>query len=125
MSGIAANQRTRRDSLKHNAARRNNGAGTNFYPGTNKSSRRDPAPAADGDWRHLQFEIFLSKIVAACAKIGPLANAHVTFNGHRGQTQDADIVTNPNVVSDIDSPRERDVHVRTNDHAAPDPRSEH
>jgi hypothetical protein len=46
----------------------------------------------------VQLEIVSSEIMAAGAKIGPLAHADVLFDCDLSQTKDADILSDPNVI---------------------------
>jgi hypothetical protein len=58
--------------------------------------------------------------VAACAKIGALADADIGFNRNGRETQNADVFPDPNVIADAQSPGEGDVHVCSHHHAVSD-----
>ncbi len=111
---IALNQRIRGDSLKHDTARGYNRARSDLDAGADKSNCGDPASGANSDRGDFQLEIFPSKIVTACAKIGALTDADIGFNGNGRETQDADVFPDPDVIADAQTPREGDVYVCPN-----------
>ena len=58
--------------------------------------------------------------MAACAKIGALADADIGFNGNGRETENADVFPDPNVIADAQAPGEGDVHIRSDYHALSD-----
>src|SRR5439155_1448271 len=77
----------------------------NFDSRSNKTRSRNLTAFAHDGGSDLQFEIFPSKIVAACAKMCALTDANIRFNQHRCECEDAGVFANPDVVADCQSPR--------------------
>ena len=102
---ISADQRLRRDVLKYDAACRNNGARPNLDARCDETGGSDPNAFTNSNRRDPKFEIFPSKIVAACAKMCALTDANIRFNQHRCEGEDAGVFANPDVVADCQSPR--------------------
>ena len=120
MRRISPHHRVPRDIFKHDTARGYNRARSDLDAGADKSSCSDPTPRPNSDGGHSQLEIFPSKIVAACAKIGALADADIGFNRNGRKTQNAYIFPDLDVIADAQSPGEGNVHIRSHHHALSD-----
>lgn len=110
--------RTRWYVAENNATRRHNGPRSDLDPRPDKAAGRNPSSIANSNRRDPELEIFPSKIMAACAKIGALANANVRTNRNLCETENADLFADPNMIAYPKAPREGNVHVRSNDDSA-------
>ena len=111
--------------FEHNAACGNDRSRTNLDAGSDESGRSYPASRAHCDGRRFQFEIFPSKIVTARAKISALADADIGFDCDLGETENSHVFADPDMIVNLQSPRERNVYVCANDNAPADFRAEH
>src|SRR5437773_386709 len=102
---VPANQKIWRNILIKYTSRRHDSPLATFDSRSNKTRSRDPTAFTSSNRCDLQFEIFPSKIMSACAKICALADANIRFNRHLREREDADVFTNPDVVADCQSPR--------------------
>ena len=60
-----------------------------------------------------------------CAKISALADADIGFDCNLGETENCYVFANPDVIANLQSPRERNVHICANDNALANFRAEH
>jgi hypothetical protein len=63
--------------------------------------------------------------VTACAKIGALADADIGFDCDLGETENSHVFADPDLIANLQSPRERNVYVCANDNALANFRAEH
>jgi hypothetical protein len=110
----------RSDGVKYGAGSSDNRASPDLYAWGDKGGGGDPCAGANRDWGNFEFEIFASKIVTACAKIGALTDANVGFDCHRSEAENAYVLADPNMVADNESPRKGNVHIVSDYDAMPD-----
>jgi hypothetical protein len=110
--------------FEHNATCGNDRSCTNLDTGSDESRRSHLASRAQCDGRNFQFEIFPSKSVTPCAKISALADADIGFNCDLAETENSHVFADPDMIANLQSPRERNVYVSTNDNALADFRTE-
>jgi hypothetical protein len=58
--------------------------------------------------------------VTPCAKIGALADADIGFNCGLVETENSHVFADPDMIANLQSPRERNVYVPANDNALAD-----
>jgi hypothetical protein len=98
-------------SREHFRAQRYPRKRLNLNTGSDESCRSHPASRAQCDGRNFQFEIFPSKFVSPCAKISTLADADIGFDCDSGETENSHVFADPDMIANLQSPRERNVYV--------------
>jgi len=109
--GVSANQAIGRHIFQDNRTRGNNCTLADCYSGDNQATNCNPASVANEDGRNLELEVLRPKIVASSAKKRASGDANIGFDRHLRQTENSNIVPNPDVIADCQAPGVRDIYV--------------
>lgn len=86
------------------------------YSGTDERPCGNPAPVTYGDGRGDEIEGVFPMVVRSCAEKGPLGNAHMRTDFHPVETENENIVANPDMIADFQPPREGNIHPAADHH---------
>jgi hypothetical protein len=112
--GVSSNEAIRRDILQNHRTSGNNRTLANRYSRENQAADCNPASRANEDGRNLELEIFPPQIVASRTKKRPPRDANTRFDRDLRQTENPDIIPDPDMVAYDQAPWKRDIHIAAN-----------
>ena len=121
---VASNEAIGRHIFQNHRPSGNNRTLANRYSRENEAADCNPASRANEDGRNLELEIFPPYIVASRTKKRPPRDANPRFDCDLCQTENPDIIPDPDMVAYDQAPWKRDIHIAANAYSFPNFRSE-
>jgi len=122
--GVSSNEAIGRHIFQDHRTGGNNRTLANRYSGENHAADCNPASRVNEDGRNLELEIFPPHIVASRTKKRPPGDANTRFDCDLCQTENPDIIPDPDMVAYDQAPWKRDIHIAANTYSFPNLRSE-
>ena len=124
LSRIALNHDVGRDIFQYNAASTYYGIRTDLNPRADEYLSSNPTSGVSDDGFCNQRKLSLSMVMRPCAKKSSLRDTYVRLDGDTGQIEDENFLSQPDMVTDIQSPWEPNIDPWVDSHTLPDPRGE-
>jgi hypothetical protein len=124
VAGFPRTRQMGRDILQNHRTSGNNRTLANRYSRENQAADCNPASRANEDGRNLELEIFPPHIVASRTKKRPPRDANTRFDCDLCQTENPDIIPDPDIVAYDQALWKRDIHIAANPYSFPNFRSE-
>jgi len=121
---VASNEAIGRHIFQNHRPSGNNRTLANRYSRENQAADCNPASRANEDGRNLGLEIFPPNIVASGTQERPSGDANIRFDCDLCQTENPDIVADPDMVAHDQAPGKRDIHIAANAYLLPNLRTE-